>query len=467
MKMNNIPIIKNLKKYILKQPISFHTPGHKGGQIIPDELAEIWPAEIWKYDVTEIFKLDNLHLPEGCIKEAQQITAGVFGAKSTYFLVNGSSVGLQAALLGICQNKQIFVPRHAHKSIYNGVILADAEPIYLPISYNEELGIPLGVEPQILEGYIAKYLECKAIILPNPTYQGISYKIKENIALAKEKGLQIIIDEAHGSHFCFHQSLPPSGLSMGADIVIQSWHKTLPALTQASVLHLGKGYIGPDISVFINMLQTTSPSYLLLASLDACRSLMQKQGFVLLEDTINKIINLKKEVLTLKTLKINYNVKEPMDTLKLCISSNKINGYQLAEILREKYQIYVELAEENYCLLIVGISASKELILKLKKALFEIDYLCYHFPERKYNRILSYSRIPERIMSPKKAFFAEKEVVAFNEAAGRVSADYIIKYPPGIPLVVPGEMMDKKILELLQREGSGFTDKKCFIAVKE
>lgn len=442
---NKSALIKNLQKHIFKKPVSFHTPGHKNGTIIPPLLKKYWPQGIWQYDLTEISDLDNLHNPVGCIQEAQKRAALVFKAKESFFLVNGTSVGLQGALLGLSHQKPIFVPRHVHKSIYNGIFLADAKPIFLPVAIDEKLGIPLGVEPEVLEEYIHNYPDCKNIILPNPTYQGFSYKIRESIDIAKKNGLQVILDEAHGSHFSFHTSWPPAGLELGADIVVQSWHKTLPVLTQASVLHVSKDYQGPDLAIFINMLQTTSPSYLLLASLDAARALMESRGTDLLTETLDKINGFKKEIMNLKTIKILFN--EPQDPLKLCLYSNRLDGFQLAKMLAEKFGIYVELAEENYCLLIWGISINEETIDILKKALTDIDKISSNLLLRKNNFKYKVTKMPQCLLSFKEALFKDKEVVSLAEVDGRIAGDFIVKYPPGIPLFVPGEKIDKKILE--------------------
>lgn len=465
--MKTTPIIEKLLKYIKEKPLSYHTPGHKNGQFIPDNLSKIWPEEIWQYDVTEIFDLDNLHYPEGCIAEAQKEVARIFNAKASYFLVNGTSVGIQASILALSYNKPIFVPRHVHKSIYSGIILANAEPIFLPVSYDDELGLPLGVEPNILKNYLSKYPQCKTIVLPNPTYQGISYKFRELVTLAKNNGLQVIVDEAHGSHFCLHNALPPSGLS-DADIIIQSWHKTLPVLTQASVLHLGKGYQGPDISIYLNMLQTTSPSYLLLASLDGCQAFLGRVGYSLIDTSINKINNFKEKMTGLKNLKIIDNINnELIDPFKLCITSCKISGYQLSDILRVKYKIYVELAEENYCLLIFPINIENKNLSRLEEALLQIDLYCSNLSLKQFTNLTNVNIIPERKILLREAFFSEKEIIHLNEAEGRISGDFIIKYPPGIPLIIPGEVINKEILKILRKDILGYKVKDGISVVVE
>lgn len=464
--MFKTPIIDKIKKYKNNKPYSFHTPGHKNGRLIPTSLRNLWGDELGACDLTEIAELDNLHEPQGCIKEAQLRASQIFGAKETFFLVNGSSVGIHVAIMALAHEKAIFVPRHVHKSVYNALVLANAQPIYLPVNYELETGIPLGLEPAILEEYIHQFPACKVLILPNPNYQGISYKIEENIALAKKNGLQVIVDEAHGSHFLFHPQLPSSGIDLGADIIIQSWHKTLPVLTQASVLHIGQEYCGPSVQDFLNMLQTTSPSYLLLASLDACQAFMAKEGKKSLEDSYRKIYFLKKELKNLENLVVDFNLNLPRDFLKLNISSSKISGYEMDRILQSQYRIYCELAEENYLLFMFALKVEDKVLLKLKQALIAIDKMLMNKKDKAAkNYGFYYAFIPQSALSPQEAFYFPKEEVAWDNSLGRISGEFIIKYPPGIPLLVPGEIIDKKILDIIKND-KGFQGKKKALVLK-
>ncbi|SMB86960.1 Orn/Lys/Arg decarboxylase, C-terminal domain [Desulfonispora thiosulfatigenes DSM 11270] len=457
--MKQAMIIKSIKNHIQADPISFHTPGHKGGNLIPDQM-QIQSGGLWEYDLTEIPGLDNLHKPEGCIKEAQEEAARLFKAKKTHFLVNGSSVGIHSAIMALAHDKYIFVPRHVHKSIYNATILANAKPIYLPVAFEEKSGIPLGIEPEVLKRFILDYPKCKVIILPNPNYQGISYQLEEIIYLAKKNDIKVIIDEAHGSHFLFHKSLPKSGLELGADIVIQSWHKTLPVLTQGSVLHEGNNYQGPDLSPFINMLQTTSPSYLLLASLDSCRVFLAEKGQEILEETYHKLIDFNKKVTTLTTFTINFALKEQRDFLKLNLSSEVFSGLEIDKILRERFQIFSELSEENYILFIFSLKVEDTVLNRLLEALTQIDQMA-----RKKNAKIEkiqkniYNIIPEQGLAPRDAFYGNKKMISLDVAVGRICGEFILKYPPGIPLVVPGEMIDFKMLEILKGD-IAFRDKR-------
>lgn len=464
--MKNEAIIKCLKKHIEVNPISFHTPGHKNGSFIPRGI----PLEIskaWKYDITEIAGLDNLHNPQGCIKEAQEEAAKLFKAKSSHFLVNGSSLGIHSAIMALSHDSYIFVPRNVHKSVYNAIILANAIPIYLPVTLDKKTGVALGVELEVFKQYIRDYPQCKVVILANPNYQGISYKIKEIIYLAKLSGLKVIIDEAHGSHFSFHPALPSSGLELRADIVIQSWHKTLPVLTQASVLHEGLDFDGPDMGLFINMFQTTSPSYLLLAALDTCRAFLAEEGYQVCKESYQKIAKFKKQVKKLKSFSINFEQEQFQDFLKLNLSSEFFSGVELDEILRREYALFAELSEENYILFILSLKAEDSDLSKLLDALTQIDKRAKEKDLKvRDNPKNIYNIIPHQAMSPRQAFFGKKKSVPLDSAQDRICGEYILKYPPGIPLMVPGEIINDEIVKILKNDRA-FKDKEEIIIIDD
>ena len=251
----------------LHKPLSGHTPGHKNGVFLPEALQQAWGSQFASYDYTELDGLDNLHFSSGCIAQSQQQAAQIFGAAQCFYLVNGTTAGLQAAIMAACSNRQGFVPRHVHRSVYHSLLLAHAEPIYLPLELDEATSLPTGIRPDILQDYINRYPDCRNLILVNPTYQGITAENVQCVQIAKQHNLIVIVDEAHGSHLHFHSNLPTSLLDAGADLVVQSWHKTLPVLTQGSALLVNAQYKGISPEPFLSLLQTTSPSYLLMASL--------------------------------------------------------------------------------------------------------------------------------------------------------------------------------------------------------
>ena len=441
------PIIDEILKLKLKKGLSFHTPGHKNGQVLASNLKEIWPREIWPFDLTEIDQLDNLHFPQGCIQESQRLTAEFFGARESFFLVNGTTVGIEAAMMALAYKEKVFIPRHAHKSIYNGAIIANSQIISLPVAFDQRLNIPLGVEPQVLEKHIKDNPTCKALILPHPNYQGISYKVEQNIEIAKKYGIKIILDEAHGSHFLLSDFFPKAGLELGADLVIQSWHKTLPALTQASVLHVNHNYQGPALQPYLNLLQSTSPSYLLLASLEGARVFLEEaRGHI--GNIINNILNFKDSLGCLDNLQIGEDTREPQDPLKLCVASSKLTGQQMAELLREKYSLYAELATDDYVLFILGLTGDKSSLVRLRFALTEINQLISKHPERDKHCLDNGLEIAyQQQMTIQEAFHSEKELLPLQNSLGRICGQFVTKYPPGIPYLIPGEEITKEIID--------------------
>ncbi len=439
------PIIDEILKLILKKGISFHTPGHKNGQVLASKLQEIWPREIWPFDLTEIDRLDNLHFPQGCIWESQRLTAEFFGARESFFLVNGTTVGIEAAIMALAYKEKIFIPRNAHKSIYSGAIIANSQIISLPVVFDQRLNIPLGLEPKVLEKYIKKNPTCKTLILPNPNYQGISYKVEENIQIAQEHGIKVILDEAHGSHFLLGDLFPKTGLALGADIVIQSWHKTLPALTQASVLHVNKNYQGPNLKPYLNLLQSTSPSYLLLASLEGARFFLE-EARESVGNIINNILKFKTSLSSLSNFEIGVDTAEPQDPLKLCVASPMLTGKQLAELLQERYSIYPELATDEYILFILGLTEDNTNLEKLRSALTEINQMMANLPERDKPSLASLDIVYQQQMPIQEAFHSEKEMLPLQKSLGRICGQFVTKYPPGIPYLIPGEEITKEII---------------------
>lgn len=433
-----------------RNPVSGHTPGHKNGLFLPPVLKQAWGELFASYDYTELDGLDNLHFSSDCILESQKQAATIFGAKKCYYLVNGTTAGLQAAILATCSNCQVFVPRHVHRSVYHGLLLAHAEPIYLPIELDSETSLPLGVKPKILQEYIEKYPSCKNLILVNPTYQGITKYNTKCVRLAKEHGLSVVIDEAHGSHLHFHKDLPTSMIDAGADLVVQSWHKTLPVLTQGSALLVGKNYTGVDPEAFLSILQTTSPSYLLMASLEAGSIHMGECATEEIDTSLANIYALHKKINSdLSTLHVMWKEEWKQDPYKLYLLCDRMSGEDMETYLREEHAIYCEMHDNHGILLILPISCSKEWSEHLYRAFCALDSYIL-----KENRVIPDSasfycrEIPERRYPLHEAFYMPKETVLWKDAAEKTAGAFILRYPPGIPLVVPGEVISREIVNL-------------------
>ena len=430
-------------------PMSGHTPGHKSGAFLPEALQTAWGNTFAAYDFTELPGLDNLHFAEDCIADSQRQAAEIFGAKECYYLVNGTTAGLQAAIMATCSNKQVFVPRHVHRSIYHSLILAQAEPIYLPLILDEATGLPLGISTTVLEDYIAQYPDCKNLILVNPTYQGITANNVECVEIAKANGLTVIVDEAHGSHLHFHDALPKSLLDVGADLVVQSWHKTLPVLTQGSALLVGHGYSGLSPEPFLSVLQTTSPSYLIMASLEAGNIYMGTDGHKHIDSSLKTILTLHSRITDeLSTLSVLWKEEWHQDPFKLYITSAHLSGAEMDEYLREQFAIYSEMHDNNGILFILPIKTTPEWTNQLFIALKALDQ--YSSGKAPCNPIPSFycNTIPEQVLPLRDAFYAPKTNLPWRDAAGKIAGQFILRYPPGIPMVVPGERITDEIVQL-------------------
>ena len=432
-----------------QSPMSGHTPGHKNGLFLPGMLQEAWGETFATYDFTELPGLDNLHFASDCIADSQRQAAKIFGAKECYYLVNGTTAGLQAAIMATCSNAQVFVPRHVHRSIYHGLILAQAQPIYLPLELDEATELPLGIAPQVLQDYITRYPDCRNLILVNPTYQGITAGNTECVQIAKKNGLTVIVDEAHGSHLHFHKSLPTSLLDAGADLVVQSWHKTLPVLTQGSALLVGERYTGPSPEPFLSVLQTTSPSYLIMASLEAGSIYMGTDSHTHISQSLEAILTLHRRIADeCSTLSVLWHAEWQQDLFKLYILSSRLSGAAMDAYLREKFAIYSEMHDNNGILFILPIQTTPEWTERLFTALKALDaYSCDKTPCATMPSFYC-STIPEQVLLLREAFYAPKIQIPWRDAIDKIAGQFILRYPPGIPMVVPGERITDEIVQL-------------------
>lgn len=437
-----------------QHPMSAHTPGHKNGCFLPESLQTAWGNTFASYDFTELEGLDNLHFPSDCIAQSQKQAAEIFGAKQCFYLVNGTTAGLQAAILATCSNRQVFVPRHVHRSIYHSLILAQADPIYLPLVLDEATGLPLGISNETLETYIARFPECKNLILVNPTYQGITANNIDCVQIAKQHNITVIVDEAHGSHLHFHDVLPASLLDAGADLVVQSWHKTLPVLTQGSALLVHPQYEGMSPEPFLSILQTTSPSYLLMASLEAGAIAMGINGQAHIEQALKSIFALHSRIADeLQTLSVLWHTEWHQDPFKLYIISNHMTGAEMDAYLREQFAIYSEMHDNHGILLLLPIQTTPEWTEKIFKALKALDHYNATQPYSTIHPSFYCNTIPKQAMPLRDAFYAQKKQITWHEAANKIAGQFILRYPPGIPLVVPGEYITDEIVQLWYQSG--------------
>ncbi|MCM2676485.1 aminotransferase class I/II-fold pyridoxal phosphate-dependent enzyme [Alkalicoccobacillus plakortidis] len=355
----NMPLVQAIQRHSQTKPHSFHVPGHKNGSIIPTGLEDF--KNILHYDLTEIEGMDDLHDPTGPIKEAQQLLAKYYQASESFFLVGGTTVGNLAMVYALCEpGDVVFVQRNSHKSILHAVELAGVTPVYLASEVDESTGIAMGVTEEILQEALQNYPEATALIMTYPTYYGVCRSPEKLIQRAQQAGLLVMVDEAHGAHFAIGEPFPVSALSVGADVVVHSAHKTLPALTMGSYLHVGERLHANQITKIkraLSIFQSSSPSYLIMASLDAARAYLQSYTNEQLTSTIASIQAIKEGISLIPQLEVVQWEKSgySYDPLKVTIKSiSSLSGYQLQELLHHG-GIDVEMADEQHILLVMGL----------------------------------------------------------------------------------------------------------------
>ncbi len=462
------PIVDKLKKRIEKKPAAFHMPGHKGKK-------EFVPFDLFSFDITEIDGFDNLHNPSGIIYESEKLCAQVFGADETLYLVNGSTSGIMSAIYALCgEGDKILVGRNCHKSVYNGIILSGAKPVYITPkkTFLNTFGV---VSKEAVRAALLQNPDIKAAVFTSPSYEGFCMDIKSVADILHEKNIPLIIDEAHGAHFYFSDEFPETALSLGADIAVQSIHKTLPALTQCSLLHLKKGLIDvKKVKEAVSMFTSTSPSYIFMAAIDNCQNILSKKADELFKEYVSDLKGFYERTKKLKKLKILSKPEVfreiPVFDIDLgkivCIVDNKNINY-VEKILKKYYNINIEMKGTNHILFMTSVCDSKEDFKLLEDALFDIDKRISPSFSKNTSPPLDYP-VPVCPLTPKEAFKAEREKVSFKDSMGLISAEFIIPYPPGIPILVPGELITPYIIELTKTyiesgiELIGFEDSSLF-----
>lgn len=463
---NLTPFFTELSRYANSQVIPMDVPGHKLGRL-NNELKDALGEKFFLYDANAPKGLDNLNRPTGVIKESQELLAEAFGADRAYFLTGGTTQGILTMILStVAAREKIILPRNVHKSIISALILSGAMPIFLPPIIDNDLGIANGVSFEAVKEAIDAHPDAKAIFIINPTYFGAVSDLASIVKYAHKHDILVLCDEAHGSHLSFNKILPLSAMEAGADLSASSLHKTGGSLTQSSVLLAkGKRVNYNKLRVTLNILQTTSPSSLLLASLDVARKYMYFKGKQELDKVIDLAHYAKKiidEIPGITVCDKDYFINKnnyDYDETKLLIKIKDLNlpGYYLYNLLRDKYNIQVELAETYVLLVVLSIGSTKRDIIKLRDALAEISDEFY----KKMNNInfkkFNYS-FPKVYTRPREAFHAPKKYVELTEAIDEIAAESIMIYPPGIPLIIPGEIIDLEIINRIEfYKENGFT----------
>ena len=453
------PILSAIQKLVQKPHIAFYAPGHKQGQGISDGIRDLLGIEVFLADLPELPELDNLFAPEGVIEEAQQLAATTFGAAKTWFLVNGSTSGIVAAILATCgEEDKVILPRNIHQSAIAGLILSGARPIFVNPEYDATEGLAYNVTPETIQRALAENPDTKAVMMLHPTYQGVCSDLKAIAEITHQYDIPLLVDEAHAAHFAFHHDLPPSAMSVGADLTVQSTHKVLSAMTQASMLHIqGSRVCDRRISKALQLVQSTSPSNLLLASLDAARQQMATKG----QELMNQTITLAREAREKLTAIPNLAILQPQispgsqhfDSTRLTLNVSRLGmtGFEADEILHNELGVTCELPLLEHLTFIVSLGNTAADMQQLIQA---CHTLSQKFNPLSPNPLIPYS--PNSITStptltPRKAYFAPTETVPINQASDRLCGELICPYPPGIPLLMPGEIITIEAIEYLHQ----------------
>jgi len=446
-------------EYVKKETVPFHMPGHKQGRVLPKEYIE----NLAKIDLTEVPGLDNLHNPDGPILEAEKLAAKAFGSKQAFFLVNGSTAGIYAAMYAVLNpTDKVLVMRNSHKSVYNGVVLTQSIPVYLLPEIDYENGIAMGIDVEKLEEVLQKERDVKAVVVTHPNYYGFCSDIEKIVDIVHKYGKILIVDEAHGAHFPFSNNLPKSSIKAGADIVVQSLHKTLTSFTQTSILHLNSDRVDVDrLKYSLSLFQSTSPSYILMSSIDMAREYMEKEGKKRLEEVIQLALYVRKEIDKMEGIRClgedivgRYGIVD-FDVTKLTISVKNlgIEGPEAEDFLRRECNIQVEMSDVYNILAMVTVGDDEK---RVKMLLEGLKKLSKNRKRVKFGDRILFPSLPEMVLTPSEAVRKKKVRVPFEKAEGAISADFVTPYPPGVPLICPGERIEKdmvKYIEVLYNKG--------------
>ena len=454
MKQRSAPIYEALLELRKRRVVPFDVPGHKRGRG-NRELLEFLGEKCVGVDVNSMKMLDNLGHPVSVIREAEELTADAFGAASAFLMVGGTTSAVQTMILSqIRSGDKIILPRNVHKSAVNALILSGGIPVYVPVNVDPRIGIATGMETKAVEKAILENPDAKAVFVNNPTYYGIASDLRAIVELAHAHGMKALADEAHGTHLYFGDGLPVSGMAAGADLAAVSMHKSGGSLTQSSVLLAGSDMDPEYIRQIINLTQTTSASYLLLSSLDISRRNLALRG----RESFGKVTSMaeyaRQEINDIggyyaygRELVDGKGVHD-FDVTKLSVYTQGIGltGIEVYDILRDEYDIQIEFGDIGNILAYISIGDRIQDIERLVGALEDIKQLY----QKDGNDLYCGNFIqPEAVLTPQEAFYADKKPVPLHAAAGMISGELVMCYPPGIPILTPGERITDEIIEYI------------------
>ena len=469
-----MPFVEALESYKEQHFVPFHTPGHKIGVEAP-QLLKDWMGPALPYDLGVMYALDDLHEPEGELKEAQDLTAELYGADDCWFSINGTTALIEAMIMGtVGPDETIIIPREAHRSVISGLVLSGAKPVYMDCQFDERWGIPLGVSLNDAVKTMDANPEAKAILLVYPNYYGVGVDIVNIVKEAHKRGMIVLVDEAHGPHLPFSKNLPIEAIAAGADLVAQSTHKSVGSLTQTSwLLGQGERLNKRRITQMHQMLQSTSPNYIFLASLDMARHQLAIVGEDLVSRTVELSLYLRKEldkipgITTMEYRDIEERVVN-YDCTKVLIDAKELGltGVAFERMLRE-HRIEVELVQAHHVLVLITIGDTKESITALIQAVQAISdtvlsksHESNNTKDENLQNLSKHSAVlPEPIVrvTPRNAMYANREQVRLQDALHRIAGETIAYYPPGIPCVAVGEVISESVLQYIEnRKALGY-----------
>jgi len=453
---NRTPLFDAVKYHVKRNAVPLQIPGHKHGNGL-EEYKEFVGENVLRMDLNQTRGIDIIWDPASVITEAEKLLAETFQASSAYFLINGTTSGVQTMIMSTCKpGDQIILPRNVHKSIFNALILSGARPVYVLPEISGELGIVLGVTEDNLRIAVEENPSAKAVLAINPSYYGVASNLKSIVETAHRGGMPVLVDEAHGTHMHFHDHFPLSAMKAGADISAVSLHKTGGSMTQSSALLIRNSNIDPVyIKQVLNLAYTTSPSYILLCSLDVARKQLAIRSRKILDQLLELLKWSREEINKIDGLfapdKVFFEESGQFsfDETKLLINVRKIGltGYEVEEMLAKDYNILIELADMYNILAITGLGERKEYLEALINALTDI---ARHTERREIKKIEAVQFNPEIVLQPREAFYSLKKPVPLEQCAGEISGEMIMVYPPGIPLVSMGEVITREIIEYVK-----------------
>lgn len=461
------PLLSALAQASLRQHAAFYAPGHKRGQGSWPVLKELLGARAFRADLPELPELDNLFAPAGPILGAQQLAAEAFGAEETFFLANGSTCGVEAAILAVCSpGDKVLVPRNAHQSVFSALVLSGAKPVFMAPIADADWDLAYGITPAQVSHALTQYPDISVVIVVSPNYQGVCADITGISAVVHRHSGSLIVDEAHGAHLSFHDQLPPSAMASGADIAIQSTHKVLSALTQASMLHLQGHRVDRDrLRQALQLTQSTSPNYLLLASLDAARQQMALSGHDLMAQTLAIAHEMRAQLATLPLLQILTpdhltslpgNFQLDLTRLAVDVSALGLSGFAADEWLHEVAHVTAELPTLRQLTFILSLGNTAADGQQLRTALAALIETVKAPEKRSVGLADTFPDWPPAPglaappLSPRDVFFAKCQTMPAMAAVGHLCAETLCPYPPGIPVLLPGEPITAEVMAYLQ-----------------